>query len=203
MAKDPREAKKLLLLNAKEDDAESQALLGISLLDGSFGTADEKEGLRWVELAMKAKEVNAFAGYGSWLYYTKDTPLSRQQGLGIWERGMEAGSSLSANNAAWARCTSPDAAIADPAKGMQAVAKMGKIEEMGASLLDTVAACRAASGDFKGAAQIQSQAIALVVKQTQGRDPALPVDPADNADGYRRRLALYQAGTPYVETTRD
>lgn len=203
MAKDPQEAKKLLLLNAKENHAESQGLLGVTLMNGSFGAADEKEGLRWVELAMKAKDANTFASYGAWLYYTKNTLLSRQQGLQVWERGMEAGSSLSANNAAWARCTSPDANIADPAKGMNAVAKMGKAEDMDASLLDTVAACRAASGDFKGAVQIQSQAIAQVVKQVEGRDPALPVEPADNADGYRRRLALYEAGKPYVETTRD
>lgn len=203
MAKDPQEAKKLLLLNAEEDDAESQALLGVSLLNGAFGAADEKEGLRWIESAMKAKEDDAFAGYGSWLYYTKNTPPSRVQGVEIWERGMEVGSSVSANNVAWARCTSPDPAIADSAKGMKAVAKMGKTEDMDASLLDTVAACRAAGGDFKGAAQIQSQAIALVVKQTEGRDPALPMEPADNADGYRRRLALYEAGQPYVETTRD
>lgn len=203
MAKDAEQAKKWLLSDAEKDDADSQTLLAMAYLEGKFGKVDEAEGRRWMERAMKAKDENAFSAYGSWLYYTKNTGDSRLQALDIWNQGLETGSNLSANNLAWAYCTAPQADVADAAKGMRAAAKIGDIDDMEDHELDTVAACNAASGDYKAAARLQLLAIERVAARRKDADPAEPVDPVDNVDGYRRRLALYEAGKPYVEITRD
>ena len=54
--------------------------------------------------------------------------------------------------------------------------------------LDTLAAAQAATGDFSGAVETMERALALADQQSS----------ASNLDDFRRRLALYQARTPYV-----
>ncbi|MGQ4661524.1 tetratricopeptide repeat protein [Lysobacter sp. F6437] len=204
MEKNLGDAKAWLLADAEKGDHESQALLGSMLLRGELGSVDEAEGLRWMKLALAASNPSAYVDYGAWLYYFKNTAESRLEAIGVWEEARTKDIPLATNNLAWARCTSPDAAIFDPARGMEAAASMGTAEHMGAAQLDTLAACHAAAGEFERARELQTQAIELVALYPQigGDEEEATVDPAANLAGYQGRLALYVSGKHYVETER-
>lgn len=204
MEKDPGKAKAWLLADAEKGDHESQALLASVLLRGELGHVDEVAGLRWMELALDAGNPSAYVDYGAWLYYFKNTAESRLKGVGVWKEAHAKEILLATNNLAWARCTSPDAAIFDPALGMEVAASMSVIEDLDAAQLDTLAACHAATGDFERARALQSLAIKQVAKYPQGGvdQEDAEVDPAGNLEGYEDRLALYVSGKHYIETER-
>jgi len=201
MKKDPELAKKWLLADAEKADHESEYVLGMAYLRGEFGKVDEPEGTRWMERAIKGKDEDAFADFGSWLYYTKQTPQARARGIELWRAGDAQGSSAASNNLAWALCTSPDTAIFDAKTGLATTAHMGDVEDMNSAWLDTVAACHAAAGDFKRAVDLQAQALELVKKEQD--TPATANSGEDYTKGYRDRLALYTKQQRYVETRQN
>jgi hypothetical protein len=97
---------------------------------------------------------------------------------------------------AWASCTSPHADMYDPARGMETVAKMPRTDLLDLPELDTVAACYAAGGDFKRAAELQAQALERL-------EPLVKAEPGvyrEMVKEFRGRLALYQSGKRYVDS---
>ncbi|MGN7726168.1 tetratricopeptide repeat protein [Luteimonas sp. 22616] len=201
MEKSPAKAEAWLRKDAERGDHVSEAMLGGALLRGDLGKVDEVEGQRWMERAIAAKEAAAYVEYGAWLFYTKDTPDSRRRAMEIWSQGVELGQSMAANNLAWALCTSPDDAIRDPKHGLEVGAKIGDVDEIDPGFLDTVAACHAATGDYETAVRMQNN----VVERFDGQAKARPGDTAmaETAKRAAGRLALYQAGKPYLEASRD
>ena len=203
MEKNPADAEAWLLADAEKGDHESQALLASLLLRGELGPVNEAEGLRWMELALAAENPSAYVDYGAWLYYFKNTAQSRLEGVGIWKEAHEKEILLASNNLAWARCTSPDAAIFDPTRGIVVATSMGAAENLDAAGLDTLAACHAAAGEFERARELQLQAIEKVKLYPKNNgDEAAIADPVTNLEGYQQRLALYVSGQHYIETER-
>jgi TPR repeat protein len=191
MDKDPEVARAWLLEDAKSGDVESQAMLGRGLLEGKFGDVDEAGGRQWLERAAKAGSTSAPFQLGWWLFHTKATAEAKQEALALWRSASDAGSSYARNSLAWSLCTAPSAAIADRAGGAKVAAGLGGPDAQ-AHELDTLAACRAAVGDFAQAIDFQEKAI------TAAGDPGDDAEAAATLKDYRERLALYRAGKPYV-----
>lgn len=197
MKKDPGQAKQWLLADAERGDHASEYMLGMSYLQGELGNVDEAEGTRWIERAIKAKQEQAYADYGYWLFYKKQTPQSRSRALELWRAGETLGAPGSSNNLAWVLCTSDDAAVFDAKAGLASAGKMGEVGKLGATALDTVAACHAAAGDYKRAAELQARAIELLKK---ARNVAATANSdEDDTRRYRDRLALYDKQQRYIE----
>jgi TPR repeat protein len=196
MAKDPAKALQWLRVDAEAGDDDSQLALGIHHLKGDFGKADEKEGVRWVDRAMKAGNEDAVTAYGSWLFYSKDTTESRAKALQLLRDAVAKGNVGASNNYAWILCTSPRSELYDPKRGMEVATQLGNIDALAAGTLDTVAACYAANGDFAKAVELQTRAAReLAAYETpQGKR-----ERGDKPAGYERRLKLYADGKRYQE----
>jgi len=194
LPKDPKQAEAWLLKDAERGDQISAVLLGGGHLRGEFGEANESQGAKWMEQALAAGEKSAFADYGSWFYYYKDTAEARARAVELWRKGDEAGAEVATNNLAWAWCTSRHAEVLDPKRGFDLARKLAADPDQSAGFLDTVAACHAAVGDFKSAVDTQLDAIARLPKREDGAP--------DDQSGFADRLALYRAGKAYIELER-
>lgn len=197
MDKDPKQARALLEAAAKEGDHEAEGILGNAVLSGRLGPVDEAEGVRWVERALAGGDDQTSATYGHWLFYTKATTASRAKAVEVWRRGMDKHDDGAANNLAWALCTAPVDSFRDAAAGMQATLKMGALDDLSWGSLDTVAACRAAAGDFKGAVELQKRVVDAWRKQVATLKRTEEIDRQTRE--LEERLALYESGKVYIE----
>ena len=196
MPKDTAKTIQWLRTDADRGNHDSEVMLGMHYLEGDFGKVDETEGVRWLQRAMKAGHEDAFTAYSSWLFYTKDTPESRTQALELLARAHADGNRSASNNYAWALCTSPRPEIYDANHGLEVSVKLGDVETMSPGWLDTVAACQAATGDFKRAVELQTRAAReLAAFDTPAEAEKRKGEPA----GYQKRLDLYKAGKRYEE----
>lgn len=200
MEKSTESARAWLRKDAERGDHESEAMLGALILDGTFGEVDEAEGRRWMELAIAANQPGAHAGYATWLFNKKATAESRQQAIQVWQQGVDANDELAMNNFAWALCTTPREADRNPKRGAEIAARMGTPEELDAGSLDTVAACRAAVGDYPEAVRMQRLALTMFEKYATALGPKAAPEMAPTLEGARDRLALYESGRPYLES---
>jgi tetratricopeptide (TPR) repeat protein len=92
------------------------------------------------------------------------------------------------NNLAWLLATCPQDDVRDGREALRLAQRTCQItREQVPSLLDTLAAAQAETGDFPAAIQTLSRAIRLA--GSIGRE--------DLAGGLRSRLAMYEAGKPY------
>jgi TPR repeat protein len=189
MQRDPARARELLLHDAEKGDHESEARLGVALLGGEFGKADEAEGRKWMQRAMDGGNLDAYDAFAFWLYGRK-TPEARRQAVDLWKKAIALGNDQSSNNLAWYQCASPDPLVRDPKAGLGVMRTLAEKAEMGAGWLDTEAACLAATGDYAGAAKLQEDVIARV-KRLQPNDP-------DALKPFEQRRDLYAAGKPYL-----
>jgi TPR repeat protein len=203
------EARRLALRDAEAGDHESQAMLGSWLLHGMLGDADEREGRKWLEKAIAGGEYDAASDYGYWLVYRKNTPDSRRQGLEVWRKARAGGSTSVDNNFAWALCTAPMDDVRDATAGLEIAKGIRAGQQWG--VLDTVAACHAAAGDFAQARALQRDVVGRYRKYVQGMSAARGAKAdaeqakaeADQLKEFEERLALYDAGKPYIEPPND
>ena len=202
------EARRLLLQDAETGDAESQGQLGMMLLMGKLGRVDETNGRKWVEKALATGNTSLAASYGYWLVYTKNTPESRKQGLAVWRKAMETEKEDSSvnNNYAWALCTAPMDDVRDGKAGLEVARTIRAGQDWG--VIDTVAACHAADGDFAKAQALQRDVVARYRKYVEGTAAARNGAKADAGQAEAEakqlkeledRLALYASGKPYLE----
>ncbi|MCC8364136.1 hypothetical protein LK996_13745 [Lysobacter sp. A6] len=196
--KDIVRARALLESDAKQGDHDSEALLGTSLLNGRLGPVDEAEGTRWAERALAGNSDAITADYGYWLFYKKATDASRAKAVEVWHKGVRNKDEAAANNLAWAYCTTQVDGFRDGKAGMQIVAEMGAIEDLNWGYVDTVAACRAASGDFAGAVELQKKVVDQWQKIIAGYANA-SADIVKQSREVQERLALYEAKKIYIE----
>ena len=95
-----------------------------------------------------------------------------------------------ANNLAWLLATAPDPRHRDPELAVRLAERAARrAGDDAVDVLDTLAAAYAAAGRFDEAVGAQQRAIALA--ERAGRKAV--------ASEFRRRLALYRSGRPYVE----
>lgn len=187
MARDPAEARRLLVQDARNGDETSQVMLGMALLNGDLGAGQADEGIRWMRRAIDGGSQDARDAYAFWLLTYGRSPEDHRLGL-QWLQEIERRDHLNGrNNLAWFLCVSPHADVRDPVAGLDVAKRLAQLPELPAGYADTVAACHAASGDYAQAVRLQRQVLDDLA-QTGERN-----------DGMRRRLALYQAGRPYIE----
>lgn len=192
MPKDPAQARKWLLVDAEKDDPKSQMLLGHGLVEGRFGAPDEAEGVRWMERALATKDDDARDDFAFWLYNRKATRDARRRALSLWADGDAGGDRLATNGLAWALCTGDEADF-DPKRGLDVAKRMGDPAELPAGLLDTLAACYGAAGNFAQATTTQQQVIERLVKPAT----ATPDEWRKRMKPFTERLDLYRSGTRY------
>lgn len=189
--KNPQRARALLMQDAEAGDAESQGLLGSALLSGRFGNSEEAAGREWMERAVAGGSTDAMGSYGSWLINEGTRPGDPEKGLMLSRKAADLGSESGLNNAAWYLCVTPRENLRDPVAGLSYAKKLEARPEISPAVIDTIAACEAASGHYVRAVELQQRVVAEVLrwpKQDQG-----------SLEEMRARLALYQAGKPYIE----
>lgn len=197
MPKDEQKAVKLLEADAIKGDHDSESLLGILLLGDTGTPKEEAAGVRWIERAIAGGNQDASAQYGQWLFYRKATDASRAKAVDVWRTGMKNKDDGAANNFAWMLCTARVDAFRDAKEGMEAVREMGDVDALNWGYQDTVAACRAASGDFAGAVSLQKRVLDAWLASLEGQ-PA-NADRDKQTKELKDRLALYEAGKVYIQ----
>lgn len=200
MPRDPAKARAWLLHDAERNDHLSQAMLGLSYLSDEYGEPDPAAAKRWLAPAIEAGDEVAIVDYGAWLYYSAGTSEARIQARDLWERGIAHDILIARNNFAWILCTSPDPAVLDPARGLEAALSMDEDHALDAGEMDTVAACHAATGDFESASRMQQAALeALDDRSVDRSNDGIRAGLDRMRDSLGERLSLYRSGDPYVE----
>lgn len=195
--RDPDQAERWLRQDAEAGDALSAGRLAMAYFQGEFGEADEQKGGEWMRRAVDAGEKDAYADWGAWYFYRNGNSLaSRQRGIALWSEGADADSRGALNNLAWAYCTAPESELFDPARGLEHVGTIMQWDDIEPGVLDTVAACHAAAGDFARAIELQQRVIDMLTPQEQEAD-------RKREDNFFSRLALYGANERYVEAHRE
>lgn len=208
-SKDPVEARKLLQQDAEAKDHESEALLGMLLLNGLLGPAGEVEGRKWVQRAMDGGGESIANDFGYWLFFRQGTDAGRNEALGVWRKALEKDAPGVANNLAWALCTTEHAAFRNGREGLEVSKKIDDPDSMAEK--DTIAACHAAAGDFAKATALQQEVVdeytgvVRKIESARGDKPAGDGEKAsaDQLKEFQDRLKLYADGKPYVEVLTD
>ena len=191
---EPERARKLLQQDAESGDAQSQIALAGALAAGAFGKPAPAEAKRWFEKAVASGRPDAKSDFGMWLYRNESSDEGRRRGLAMVTEAADAGVRLAINNVAWVRCVTPYPELRDAAAGLEAARRLGDIDLLAAGLVDTVAACHAAAGDFDRAVELQGRAVAQVEALADGKE---------TLERMKKRLALYAAHQPYIERSVD
>lgn len=196
MKRSRQRARAWLLTDAERGDVESQTLLGALLLrtDSDGGPMDAVAGERWLQKAVAAGSNRARSEYGMWLYASDPrSPERRRNGIEIMRKADPKGGDYVevANNLAWLLCVSAHADAHDPDAGLAVAKTIEGRDGIGWGVVDTVAACYAASGDFATALRLQQRAFDALPRDANGRPQGSP--------GIPQRLALYKARKAYRE----
>lgn len=191
MAKDLERARRWLEQDADAGDAESQADLGMGYLSGRFGRADEAKGRKWMERAVAANLTSAFTAYGYWLLNEANGAGDSAYGLKLMRRAADEDDETGLNNLAWELCVSRNPQVHNPEEGLAYSRKLEKHPNLDPSVIDTVAACEAAAGHFERAIELQRRVVEFIGKR--------PESDRDSLAEMQARLALYQAGKPYLK----
>lgn len=196
MKRNRQRARAWLQTDADRGDVESQTLLGALLLrtDSDGGPMDVDAGERWLQKAVAAGSNRARSEYGMWLYASDPrSPERRRNGIEIMRRADPKGDDYVevANNLAWLLCVSAHADVHDPGAGLAVAKTVEGRDGIGWGVVDTVAACYAASGDFATAMRLQQRALDALPRDANGRPQGSP--------GIPQRLALYKARKAYRE----
>ena len=186
---EPARARGILEADAAAGDVDSQIALAQAYAQGLFGAPAPEDARIWFEKALVSGKAASKAAYGMWLYGHETSIDARRRGLAMLLEAADADDANAMNNLAWARCVTPVGELRDARAGLAMAARMGPVDTMPAGRIDTVAACRAANGEFAKAVELQAMAIAQVV--TMSGEAA--------ASEMRKRLYLYRAGWAYVE----
>lgn len=179
-------ARRWLGLAADAGIAEAQYRLAL--------TYEDENPPRVVELLSRAAEqghAGANEMLGDYYYTGRTVPKSLPQAIRYYSQAVEGGSLHARNNLAWLLATAADPAQRDPARAVALIRPIALYT--GAwQYLDTLAAARAAAGEYQQAVKAAERALAGANR-----------DPDAEAMGERRavaeRLARYQRGEPYVE----
>ncbi|MBL8297147.1 MAG: sel1 repeat family protein [Rhodanobacteraceae bacterium] len=181
----------LLQQGAQAGDAESQAALGTHLLHAKDAADRRVEGLDWVRKAAAAGNREARLSLASALWHGRAGAPEHAAAREIWQALISEDVTLARNEFAWAVCTPTDAGLLDAKAGIAATQEQATGDKAFFVIVDTLAACQAAAGDYAAAAKTQERAIALVETK--------PSASAATLEGMRARLARYRNGERAVE----
>jgi TPR repeat protein len=190
--RDAQRAAKLLIGAAELDNLAAQVTLGLGILQGELPAASMADGERWLRKAEKSGNGWALNVLANVLYSGINVDTDIEEALSLWQRAIDAGESLAANNYAWALCASWREDLQDPARGLELIEGFRKQHHDEAGVIDTHAVCAAANGDFNRAVTLQEEAVRRRVEEAP-----------DRADELRDRLSLFRQGRRYVEPRPD
>lgn len=196
--KDEVQAERWLLQDAEAGDGESaMELAGLYLMPAS-SVHDVAKGESWMQRAIELGHEEAYASYGAWFFYARDNSLDvRRRGIELWDKGADEGARWALNNAAWARCTAPEPELFDPVRGLADAGRiMADGDDVPMAMLDTVAACHAAAGDYAKAIELQERVVAAL-------GPADAETDSQREHNFTSRLEEYRAGRRHVEPHLD
>jgi TPR repeat protein len=188
--KDVARAEALLRTDAEKGDAESQSVLGAWLLDLDETDARRSEGREWLKKSAAGSTTGAVR-YASALWYGRGGVVDHAKAREIWQAQIANDSTFARNDFAWAVCTPRDPALLDAKAGLAAAEARATAENAPIPIMDTYAACLAASGDHAAAATMQQRVVTAM--------EALPSASKEGIERMRKRLALYQRGERAVE----
>lgn len=168
--------------------AEAGLQLGERFMRGDGLDRDQAAGEAWFRRAHELGNEDALYELGMALIYDLD---DLESGLAVWDEAAGAGSDWAGNDLAFVLCTGELGASRDPDRGMAVISRiLERRNEPHHYMLSTLAACQAAHGDFEQARINHAQALA----ETERLDPDAEQTLAD----MRQRMALYEAGRPYI-----
>jgi hypothetical protein len=121
--------------------------------------------------------------------YRRPSDADRVSALAALQSNAKTGDQVCVNNLGWYLAITEGVKPEDLTQAGEMMEKLVADHPSQSQLLDTLAAVKAAEGDYAAAASDEQKAI-----------DALPADA--NADGFRKeaaaRIALYKSGRPYV-----
>lgn len=193
MARDPARARAWLIDDAERGDNEAQMALFSFHLDRKNGQFDETEAMRWADRATSGDAPEAKSVYGAWLVERADA-VRRSRGLAMLRDALKSAGPDEqigvSNQLAWPLCVSRFDDVRDPPAGLT-IARALDEAVLSPAVLDTVAACHAANGDFPEALRLQQRAADGLPRDANGK--------ATWGDGIVERLDLYKARRAYIE----
>jgi hypothetical protein len=188
---DPTRAETLLVKGASSGDAESQLMLGDHLLEDADAADRRAEGLAWLRKAAAAGDADARVSLARALWYGRAGTPDRGAARELWQALIRDDVIVARNDFAWAVCTPRDEALLDAKTGIAVTESLATRDKASWMLLDTFAACQAASGDYASAVTTQRRAIAqLESKPSPSKKTLTPM---------RARLAQYERRERAVE----
>lgn len=193
-AADIAEARRLLAADASEGRPKSQRLLGRALVRARDDSVSAREGREWLRAAADAGDADAADDLATALAAGHGGAVDSPGAKALWAE-WSSRSLIALNNLAWLLCTSPDAAVFDPAEGSVAAERLQQLRVTGPAWLDTVATCHAAAGRF-------DEAIALQTRVVSDYAGAADMD-VTRLDAMRERLTLYRSGRRYEDAVFD
>lgn len=153
-------ARRLLQQDADKGDVGAEALLGFSYLVEEK-PEDLDRAINWLELASTGGNYAASHLLGALHYDGTRMPRNGKLAVSYYRKSIEQGNARGRNELAWIECTSTADDLYAPDDGL-AVAKQMDSGDYGgnAAVLDTIAACHAANGEFDQALTWERMAIA-------------------------------------------
>jgi TPR repeat protein len=189
---DMKRAVDALLAAAQLGNVRAQTTLGFGVLHGELTGIAMQEGEKWLRKAVAAGDGWAMNVLADVLYAGKNVEADLEEALSLWQRAIDAGESIAANNLAWALCASWREDLQDTKRGLELIEALRKGKDTGSSIIDTHAVCAAANGDFPRAVALQEEAVKRRREQEKAEMGEL-----------EQRLAQFRAGKRYVEPRPD
>lgn len=188
---DPARAEALLIKGAAGGDDDSQWLLGRLLVRDGNEAERRAEGLSWLRRAAAAGNTDARLSLASALWYGRGGAPEHAAARELWQGLIRDDVIMARNEFAWAVCTPRDAALLDAKAGIAATESLATRDKASWVLLDTFAACQAASGDYAAAVATQRRAITQLESKSPPNEKTLA--------SMRGRLAQYERRERAVE----
>ncbi|MGY6630386.1 MAG: tetratricopeptide repeat protein [Wenzhouxiangella sp.] len=168
--------------------AEASLELGEQYQFGEGRPLDLAAAEAWYELAFEQGSAEAMYVLGGMLLYD----LNRlDDAVDAFARGAEENHEWASNDLAYLLCTGQLGVARDPERGLQVISALfDRTESPHHYQYSTLAACQAATGEMEQALVNHRHAL----EQTKALEPLA----TDVHEDMERRLALYEAGQPYI-----
>jgi len=175
-------------LRLREEPDSPEVLVGLAGALASRGRIEEAKASLRRALAIGATHAGAHAQLGTLLLYERRFGRAAEHLSRAIELDPEQPTTL--NNLVWLLATVPEEPLRNPARAVELADQLEELATPDAAALDTIAAARAAHGDFAEAIGYAQRA--LEIYRAAGY--------ASEVAGVERRLALYRSGRAYIDT---
>jgi hypothetical protein len=150
---DPAKAGRLLRSRLGASDPDSKLVLAGALLQKRIAAKRGEDGEALLRSEVEAGNSRAMDSLALHIS-AGHVPGTAQQAVALWRQALELGDRPARNNLAWTLCTAADESYRDVHAGLaEAQALLVDARADDYLVLDILASCQAATGDFEGAAE--------------------------------------------------